>query len=161
MSLFPAFVGAQKRQEEQAPTPEPAAEQSSAETPRDDDSDIFNLLPPLESGAEPPPPPLPPKPIGRNQHPVDMTDLSRLSIDREGRLYWDGKPVETHHRFAMSRKQFIGASVVAAFVIIGSIGAALQGAATVRGWACRLGWSVSACDMPEFRPSRIGAEIPA
>jgi hypothetical protein len=160
MSLFPAFVGAQKRQEEQAPAPEPAAEQSSAETPQDDDSDIFNLLPPLEPGAEPPPPP-PLKPIGRNQHPVDMTDLSRLSIDREGRLYWDGKPVETHHRFAMSRKQFIGASVVAAFVIIGSIGAALQGAATVRGWTCRLGWSASACDMPEFRPPRIGAEIPA
>ena len=43
-----------------------------------------------------------------------MTDLSRLSIDSDGRLYWDGKPVETHHRLSMSRAQIVGASIVAA-----------------------------------------------
>ena len=63
-----------------------------------DDNDIFNLLPP-----EPPEQPrrtaAASPAVGHNSHPVDMTDLSRLSIDREGRLYWDGKPVETHHRF--------------------------------------------------------------
>jgi hypothetical protein len=163
MSLFPAFVSARKRQEEQAPTPEPAAEELPAEPSHDDDNDIFSLLPPQElaaeqqePGAEPPPP----EPVGRNHHPVDMTDLSRLSIDREGLLYWDGKAVETHHRFAMSRKQVIGASIVAAFVVIGSIGAALQGAATVRDWTCRLGWSASACAPPNVQP-HAGAEIPA
>ncbi len=57
-----------------------------------------------------------------------MTDLSRLSIDHDGRLYWDGKPVETHHRLSMSRRQIVGASLVAAFVAIGAIGAAIQGA---------------------------------
>jgi hypothetical protein len=159
MSLFPAFVSARKRQQEQAPTPEPAAEEAFAEPSHDDDNDIFSLLPPQElateqqePGSEPPPP----EPIGRNLHPVDMTDLSRLSIDREGRLYWDGKAVETHHRFAMSRQQVIAAGIVAVFVVIGAIGAVLQGSVAARDWACRLGWSASACAMPH-----AGADIPA
>ena len=161
MSLFPAFVSARKRQREQAPTPEPAAEEAFAEPSHDDDNDIFSLLPPqelatehTEPGAEPPPP----EPIGRNLHPVDMTDLSRLSIDREGRLYWDGRAVETHHRFAMSRQQVIAASIVAAFVVIGAIGAVLQGSVAARDWACRLGWSANACAMPQ---PHADAEIPA
>jgi hypothetical protein len=161
MSLFPAFVSARKRQQEQAPTPGPAAEELFAEPSHDDDNDIFSLLPPQElaaeqqePGAEPPPP----DPVGRNHHPVDMTDLSRLSIDREGRLYWDGKVVETHHRFAMSRQQVIAASIVGAFVVIGAIGAALQGSAAARDWACRLGWSASACAVPQ---PHAGADIPA
>jgi hypothetical protein len=162
MSLFPAFVSARKRQQEQAPTPEPATEELFDEPSHDDDNDIFSLLPPQElateqqePGAEPPPSPVP---IGRNLHPVDMTDLSRLSIDREGRLYWDGKAVETHHRFAMSRRQVIVASIVGAFVVIGAIGAALQGSAAARDWACRLGWSASACAVPQ---PHAGADIPA
>ncbi len=48
-----------------------------------------------------------------------MTDLSRLSIDHDGRLYWDGKPVEVRRRISMSRAQVVGASIVAAFVVIG------------------------------------------
>jgi hypothetical protein len=164
MSLFPAFVSARKRQQEQAPTPEPASEELFAEPSHDDDNDIFSLLPPQELAAEPQEPgaepPPPPGPIGHNRHPVDMTDLSRLSIDREGRLYWDGKAVETHHRFAMSRRQVIAASIVGAFVVIGAIGAALQGSAAARDWACRLGWSASACAMPNV-PSHAGGEIPA
>jgi hypothetical protein len=165
MSLFPAFVSARQRQQEQAPAPEPAAELAPeelfAEPAHDDDNDIFSLLPPQElateqhePGAEPPSP----APIGHNRHPVDMTDLSRLSIDREGRLYWDGKAVETHHRFAMSRRQVIGASIVAAFVAIGAIGAVLQGSIAARDWACRLGWSASACVPSNIQPH---AEIPA
>jgi hypothetical protein len=162
MSLFPAFVSARKRQQEQAPAPEPAAEEAFAEPSHDDDNDIFGLLPPQPdaAGQQEPEPLPPPEPIGRNHHPVDMTDLSRLSIDREGRLYWDGKAVETHHRFAMSRQQVIGASIVAAFVMIGAIGAALQGSAAARDWACRLGWSASVCAMPNVQP-HTGADIPA
>src|SRR5436305_9369520 len=79
------------------------------------DENIFNLLPPEpvelaapEPVAEPIQEPIHQPPAqGDNHHPVDMTDLSRLSIDHDGRLYWDGKPVETHHRFAMSRKQIV------------------------------------------------------
>ena len=48
---------------------------------------IFDLLPPKPAQAavpdpEPPQPELQqPEPQGRNVHPVEMTDLSRLSID--------------------------------------------------------------------------------
>ena len=86
----------------------------------------------------------------RNVHPIDMTDLSRLSIDHDGRLYWDGKPVEVRRRILMSRAQVIGASVVAAFVVIGAIGAAIQGSAAARDWACRLGWTTELLHPPRL-----------
>jgi hypothetical protein len=116
---------------------------------------VFNLLPPESAEAVAPEPVPEPKPQGRNRHPVDMTDLSRLSIDRDGRLYWDGKPVETHHRLSMSRKQIVGASLVAALVAIGAIGAAIQGASAARDWTCRLGWSTDACTVPGGLRNRL------
>jgi hypothetical protein len=175
MSLFPRFIRARKRQDVSAPQTEAVADfrlgDSYGRDPHIGDSydaeldeNVFNLLPPetsepaaLEPISEPTPEP---KPQGRNRHPVDMTDLSRLSIDRDGKLYWDGKPVETHHRLVMSRKQIVGASLIAAFVAIGAIGAAIQGASAARDWACWLGWSASACappgGLPQNRP-----DIPA
>ena len=89
-----------------------------------------------------------------------MTDLSRLSIDSDGRLYCDGKPVEVHLRISMSRAQSVGASIVAAFVVIGGIGAAMQGAVAAHEFACRLGWSASACAPPGGH-LRVRSDIPA
>ena len=170
MSLFPDFSKARQRQDDSAPPTEAAADSYIADSHTRDshdaelDDNVFNLLPPESSepaAPEPIPEPIPePKPQGRNRHPVDMTDLSRLSIDRDGRLYWDGKPVETHHRLSMSRRQIVGASLIAAFVAIGAIGAAIQGAAAARDWACWLGWSASACTLPEGLP-RNRPDIPA
>jgi hypothetical protein len=170
MSLLPAFIRARRR--DSAPQPDVAADSPEHELPDNDshgtdshatdshgtdsEDNIFNLLPP--DAAEPAAPE--PQPQGRNRHPVDMTDLSRLSIDRDGRLYWDGKPVEVRRRIAMSRAQIVGASIVAAFVMVGAIGAAIQGAATARDWACRLGWSASACSLPSGSP-RSRSDIPA
>jgi hypothetical protein len=151
MSLLPAFVISRLRNDSSA---HPAEPEFDSQSTQNDDDNIFSLLPPGEQQAEA----AAPKPLGTPRHPVDMTDLSRLSIDREGRLYWDGKAVETHHRVAMTRRQSIGATVVAIFVIIGAIGAALQGAAAVRDWACRLGLSSGAC---MSAPARSTAEIPA
>jgi len=171
MSLLPGFIKARLRQDDSAPQTEAAADSHTADSHTPDshighsrdtelDDNVFNLLPP-ESSEPGAPEPLPePKPQGRNRHPVDMTDLSRLSIDRDGRLYWDGKPVETHHRLSMSQRQIVGASLVAAFVAIGAIGAAIQGASAARDWACWLGWSASACTLPEGLP-RNRHDIPA
>jgi len=168
MSLFPAFDKARQRQDDSAPQTEAAADAHVADSPTSDshtrdaapDDNVFNLLPP-ESAEPAAPEPIPePKPQGRNRHPVDMTDLSRLSIDRDGRLYWDGKPVETHHRLSMSRRQIVGASLIAALVAISAIGATIQGAAAARNWACWLGWSASACTMPDGLP-RNRLDIPA
>ena len=166
MSLLPGFIKARERQDDSAPQTEAAADSHTRDSHIGDshntelDDNVFNLLPP-ESSEPAAPEPIPePEPQGRNRHPVDMTDLSRLSIDRDGRLYWDGKPVETHHRLSMSRRQIVGASLVAAFVAIGAIGAAIQGAAAARDWACWLGWSASACTLPEGLP-RNRPDIPA
>ncbi|MEA3025092.1 MAG: hypothetical protein QOF91_377 [Alphaproteobacteria bacterium] len=164
MSLFPAFVSARRRKDNPAPQPETAADSRQAESnDSDSDDNIFDLLPPkpaeaaapqVEAHVEPQV-----EPQSRDVHMVDMTDLSRLSIDRDGRLYWDGKPVEIRRRISMSRAQVIGASIVAAFVAIGAIGSAIQGAAAARELACRLGWSVSSCSLPG--QPRNASDIPA
>ncbi len=90
-----------------------------------------------------------------------MTDLSRLSIDHDGRLYWDGKPVEVRRRISMSRAQVVGASIVAAFVVIGALASAIQGVVAARELACRFGWSASACTLPGAVQPRHGSDIPA
>ena len=148
MSLFPAFISARKRNNDTAPRTERTADSD------DGDDNIFDLLPPKPAEAAEP------EPQGRGTHPVEMTDLSRLSIDSEGRLYWDGKPVDTHHRLSMSRAQIVGASIVAIFVVIGAIAAAIQGAVAARELACRLGWSASACVVPAGQP-RTRFDLPA
>ena len=89
-----------------------------------------------------------PEKKGRNVHGLAAADLTRLSIDNDGRLYWDGKPVEVRRRIQMSRAQIVGASVVAAFIVIGAVGAAVQGSLALRDWACRLGWTTSYCTLP-------------
>ena len=67
---------------------------------------------------------------GRNVHAVNAMDLTRLSIDNDGRLYWDGKPVEVRRRLMMSRGQVVGASLIAFFIVVGAIGSVLQATAT-------------------------------
>jgi hypothetical protein len=154
MSLFPAFINARKQQEESAPPADEESDSRAADSHgTDSDDTIFALLPPQSADTAEP------KPQGRNHHPVDMTDLSRLSIDRDGRLYWDGKPVETHHRLSMSRRQIVGAIVVTAFVMIAALGAALQGSMAAHDWACRMGWASSFCTQPAA-PRRL-SDIPA
>jgi hypothetical protein len=94
-----------------------------------------------------------------------MTDLSRLSIDTDGRLYWDGKPVEVHRRLLMSRPQIIGLIVVGTLVAIAALGAAVQATVATHEFACRTGWATTYCPpaMPMFPstapPARI--DIPA
>jgi len=149
MSLLPDFVNARLRKDDSAPPAEAADDSHDASA----EDHVFDLVPPDASESVA----VEPEPIGRNRHPVDMTDLSRLSIDRDGKLYWDGKPVEVRRRITMSRAQIVGASIVAVFIMIGALGAAVQGAATAYDWACRIGWSTGACaGAPTYRP-----DIPA
>jgi hypothetical protein len=155
MSLFPAFISARKRNNDTAPRTERASD-SRLSDDGDADDNIFDLLPPKPAELTAPEP----APQGGNMHPVEMTDLSRLSIDSDGRLYWNGKPVDTHHRLSMSRAQVVGAGIVAIFVVIGAIAAAIQGAVAARELACRLGWSASACALPASQP-RTRFDIPA
>jgi hypothetical protein len=155
MSLLLNYISTRWRRSDSA---EPESHFDSYENDSRDteaSDNVFNLLPPEDESGHPEAP----APVGRNVHPVDMTDLSRLSIDTDGRLYWDGKPVEVHRRLLMSREQIIGACVIGAFVAIGALGAAVQGTSAARDWACRFGWATSVCG-PSSAP-RSAFDIPA
>jgi hypothetical protein len=154
MSLLPAFVQTRLRNHESAAGTR--ADSSRADPLGNDlDDHIFELVPPESAETTAPEIEAP-----RGQvPPVDMPDLNRLSIDSDRRLYWDGKPVEVRLRISMSRAQAVGAGIVAAFVVIGGIGAALQGAVVARELACRLGWPAGACAVPSGHP-RVRSDIP-
>jgi hypothetical protein len=161
MSLFPAYFGPRKRPDEDAaPSTEPESESRA---------DIFNLIPPQASEkyerpdkvAAPETAGVSEQTQGRNVRAVSAMDLTRLSIDNDGRLYWDGKPVEVRRQLMMSRGQIVGAGLIAFFIVVAAIGSAIQAAATLGDWACRSGWSRH-CDAPPATPkppARI--DIPA
>jgi hypothetical protein len=162
MSLLPALFKARKRPDDTAPKTEPADDSPAADAQaREAEDNVFELVPPekiQEAYREAQPEPEPEK-KSRNVHSLAAADLSRLSIDNDGRLYWDGKPVEVRRRIQMSRAQVVGASVVAAFIVIGAAGAAVQGSLALRDWACRLGWTTSYCTLPATAPRPL--DIPA
>src|SRR4051812_16948779 len=166
MSLLLNIMNARKRWTESAQSDSyvadsppadshPADSQETDSRETDSHDNVFNLIPPETDHTETPPS----APPGRNVHPVDMTDLSRLAIDTDGRLYWDGKPVEVHRRLLLSREQIIGACVIGGFVIVGALGAVLQGTSAARDGACRFGWATSVCGPPSVPRSTF--DIPA
>ena len=60
----------------------------------------------------------------------------------------------------MSRRQTIGATLVAAFIVLGALGAMLQGTTAAYGWACKLGWATTYCE--PAAPEPVAApDIPA
>lgn len=168
MSLLPALLKVRKRWDDAVSRPKPVGDSRETDSPpKAAEDNVFELVPPekiheayraaqSEAAAEPEAPAR----KGRNIHPLATADLSRLSIDDDGRLYWDGKPVEVRRRIEMSRAQVVGASVVAAFVAIGAVGAVIQGSLALRDWGCRLGWTKSYCGLPAPVPPRQ-PDIPA
>jgi hypothetical protein len=74
----------------------------------------------------------------RYVRPIAVGEANGLGIDNDGRLYWNGKPVEIiGRRLDLTRGQFFLAVVVALFTAVGAIGAAAQGWAAYHDWACR------------------------
>jgi hypothetical protein len=176
-----SYLNRRKSADESEPPRDLDSSPHDSDSRRDDDG-VFDMVPPPlpeEPTADPvalaqeplPPDDLPPQellpeepaykpqPSGRGVHPIGITDLSRLAIDNEGRLYWDGKPVEVRRRVTMSRAQIVGAAIVAVFVVIGAVGAALNGSAAALDWACRLGWTTNYCATPDTAPPR--PDLPA
>src|ERR1700721_1757781 len=69
---------------------------------------------------------------------ISMDEIDSLQVDRNGRLYWDGKPVEVSRRLTFC--QSVGAFLVGTFVVIGSGGSFLQGWRAFHDLAGRMGW---------------------
>jgi hypothetical protein len=171
-------AGARRNMPAMSPSPAPLNPRDAADDPEPigepgpsmhgDDESIFELVPP-QPAAEPVPPlpppaedkPYKPSPSGRSVHPIGITDLSRMAVDTEGRLYWDDRPVEVRRRILMSRPQIIAASIVSAFLIVGAIGAAIQGWAAALDLACRFGMATTHCPLPHTAPPPARPDIPA
>jgi hypothetical protein len=88
---------------------------------------------------------IPFQPIDRSTWPKTVRPVSLdeegLGIDRDGRLYWNGKPVEiVGQRLDLTRTQAWVAIAVAVFTFIAAAGTAVQGWTAYHDWACKTGW---------------------
>jgi len=64
----------------------------------------------------------------RSVRPIALKETDGLGIDNDGRLHWNGKPVEIiGRRLDLTWGQFWIAIVVAIFTAVGGVGAAAQG----------------------------------
>jgi hypothetical protein len=175
MSRFPALFTARKR----ADNPPVATDAARLPPQGNLEDNVFSLLPPdkapaaaqttsqqtpkdADSAAEKPASDADPAPSTKSSshlHQFASADLSRLAISDDGKLYWDGKPVEVRRRLSLSPEQVMAAAIVAVFLVIGAIGAAAQGSLALRDWGCRLGWTANYCALPDKAPHRL--DIPA
>jgi hypothetical protein len=74
----------------------------------------------------------------RDVRPIAISETGGLGIDPDGRLYWNGRPVEiVSSRIDLTGTQAFFAVLVAICTAIGGIGAAAQGWAAYHDWACK------------------------
>jgi hypothetical protein len=87
---------------------------------------------------------IPPLQIDRSKWPKNVRTLSLddegLGIDPDGRLYWNGKPVEIiGQRLDLTKTQLGLAIAVAVFTGIAALATAVQAWTAYHDWACRTG----------------------
>jgi hypothetical protein len=81
--------------------------------------------------------------------PISFANIGRLGVGKDGRLYWDGKPVETGQRLSLTWWQTILAIAASIAVIIGSLGAIAQGLDAGHNFGCKMHWLTTGCPKPE------------
>jgi hypothetical protein len=93
----------------------------------------------------------------RTVRPISTSEADGLGIDPDGRLHWNGRPVEIiGRRIDLTRGQFWIAIVVATFTALGALGAIAQGWTAYHDWACRNGRpSVLSCPTTEPIRTRL------
>lgn len=89
-------------------------------------------------------------PAGVRQITIDETGW--LGLDDEGRLYWDGNPVEVGRRLTLSRWQKAGAITVAIAAVLGGFGGFVQGAIAGHEYGCEKKWLQAGCDSGHTPP---------
>ena len=81
-----------------------------------------------------------------------VSDISRLSVGNDGRLYWDGTPVVVKRRLQLSRWQTCGALIVGLAALIIAASGGIQAAITAHDWMCSAKWITSYCPAPPAPP---------
>ena len=77
--------------------------------------------------------------------PIAMGEVDGLGIDKNGRLHWNGKPVEiVGQRLDLTLTQTLIALSVAIFTFIAAVSTAVQAWTAYHEWACKVGWPVVA-----------------
>jgi hypothetical protein len=72
---------------------------------------------------------------------IAMGETGGLGIDRDGRLYWNGKPVEIiSQRLDLTKAQFGIGIVVAVATLITAFGTIVQSSVAYHDWACKVDW---------------------
>jgi hypothetical protein len=80
-----------------------------------------------------------------NVRPIAMGEADGLGIDKDGRLYWDGKPVEIiSQRLDLTKAQAFTGALVAVFTLIAARATGVQAFTAYHEWACKVRWPVVA-----------------
>jgi hypothetical protein len=74
-----------------------------------------------------------------------VTDLSRLSVSEDGRLYWDGKPVVVRRRVQLSPWQTFGVILIGLAALVIALSGILQFTIAAHDWMCRAQWVTDYC----------------
>jgi len=85
--------------------------------------------------------------------PIAAMDLSRISLDNNGRLFWDGKPVVVRRRLALSGWQKFAAWVITLAIIVIALSASVFAAIGAHNWMCGAKWTSSYCPAPPPAPA--------
>jgi hypothetical protein len=98
---------------------------------------------------------IPPQEIDKTKWPANVREISMketggLGIDPNGRLYWNGKPVEiVSQRLDLTWVQTAIALLVAVFTFIAALATSVQAWTAYHDWACKVGWPVAAKCPPQ------------
>ena len=83
--------------------------------------------------------------IDKSKWPSDVREISTaesggLGIDSNGRLHWNGKPVEiVGRRLDLTKTQAAVALAVALFTALAALGTLIQAGVAYHDWACKTG----------------------
>ena len=78
-----------------------------------------------------------------------VKDLSRLSVDNGGRLYWDDKPVVVRRRLQLSFWQKLGTILIAIAALVIALSGTIHGAIRAHDWMCHAKWITAYCPAPQ------------
>jgi hypothetical protein len=76
------------------------------------------------------------------------SDLSRLSVGEDGRLYWDDKPVVIRRRLLLTGWQTFAAILVSLAALIIAASGAIHVAISAHDWMCGAKWISTYCPSP-------------